>query len=58
MVQNILDPKQIIDDKSKPIIIFLGESFRLLGLFHDKHSKEYLFLSIQDHLLNVHIKKL
>jgi hypothetical protein len=43
MVQNILFPKQIIDNKSKSITIVLGESFRFLGLFHDKHYEEYNF---------------
>jgi hypothetical protein len=37
MVQNILDLEQIIDDKSKSITIVPRESFRLLGLFCDKH---------------------
>jgi hypothetical protein len=43
MVQNILDLEQIIDRKSKSIIIVPRESFRLFGLFHDKHYEEYNF---------------
>jgi hypothetical protein len=43
MIQNILNPKQIIDDKSKPIIVSPEENFKLFRLFHDKHSKEYNF---------------
>jgi hypothetical protein len=31
LVQNILNPKQIIDDNSKTITIALGEGFRPLG---------------------------
>jgi hypothetical protein len=40
--QNLLNRNQIIDDKSKPIIISLGESF-IVKLFIDKHYKEYNF---------------
>jgi hypothetical protein len=43
MIQNILDLEQIIDDKSKLITIVFRESFRLLGLFRDKHYEEYKF---------------
>ncbi len=43
MVQNILDTKQIIDDKFKSITITLGESSRPYGLFRDKHYEEYNF---------------
>jgi hypothetical protein len=59
MIQNILNHKQIIDDKSKPIIIYTEENSRLLGFFCDKNSKECnfptFFLGNQDHLLNVHV---
>jgi hypothetical protein len=41
LIQNILEPENIIDDDS--IAIALGENFRPLGLFRDHHSEEYNF---------------
>jgi hypothetical protein len=42
MFQNLLNRNQIIDDKSKPIIISLGESF-IVKLFIDKIIRNIIF---------------
>ncbi len=42
-VQNILNPKQIIDNDSKTLIIIVGLFFEPLGLFCDPYSEEYNF---------------
>jgi hypothetical protein len=60
MIQNILNPKQIIDDKFKPIIIFLKKTSDFLDCFVINILRniifQHCFLGNQDHLLNVHIK--
>jgi hypothetical protein len=59
--QNVLDVEQMIDDDWRLLTIALIESFWLLRLFCDKYVKNNnfstLFLDIQDHVFNVHIKK-
>jgi hypothetical protein len=61
LVQNILEPKNIVDDDDS-IAIVPGENFQPLGLFLNLHSEEYnfpiLFLVISDMILNYHTKKL
>jgi hypothetical protein len=60
LVQDILNPKQFIDNDSKIIIIAQREGFQPLGLFCDPYSKEYNFPTLFDaipNLLYVHIKR-
>jgi hypothetical protein len=42
-MQNILNPKHVINDNDKSITIVLGEGSQPLILFCDAHSKEYNF---------------
>ncbi len=46
LIQNILELKQIVDNNYKSLTIAPSEGFRPLGLFCDKHSKEYNFLTL------------
>jgi len=42
-LQNIMNPKQIVDDNSKLLPIALGEGFYSLRLFCDAHFEKYKF---------------
>jgi hypothetical protein len=46
LILDILKPEQIVDNNCKSLTIALGEGFQPLRLFHDKHSKEYSFLTL------------
>lgn len=50
LVQNILNPKPIVDDNIKSITIVLGEGFWPLNFFDDKW-----FQAKNDHVLETYI---